>query len=384
MKSPEPHDPVAGTRVGDRYTIERLIGRGGMASVYRARDDVLGRMVAIKVFRAEAGDSESLRRKTSEIHLLASLNHHSLVTLYDASIDATVSDSGAYIVMELVDGSTLTERIGTGPIEPREVAAMAADLAEGLHVVHSNGVVHRDIKPGNVLLGMSPSPHREFRAKLADFGIAYLIDSARLTTPGVMIGTAAYVSPEQTHGAAPDPSMDIYSLGLVLLESLVRERAFPGSLMESVSARLERDPRIPDRLGAGWTSLLAAMTDRQPENRPTALEVVAAARALERDDRDESAEAPTKVFPVAATEVLPRPAPAAVTAVPQGRPAAAPRPRRDNGALWTVLAVLASLIVAGVAVALLVSATAGAPPALPQLDDPLGQHLRELLEAVRS
>jgi tRNA A-37 threonylcarbamoyl transferase component Bud32 len=284
-----------GTLIGDRYVIEALLGRGGMASVYRAHDETLGRTVAVKVFRTDVADPEHLRRKTSEVRLLASLNHYSLVTLFDASIDPDVS-RGAYIVMELIDGPTLRDRIAEGALPAAEVAAMTADLGEALHVVHDQGVVHRDIKPSNVLLSPSPSTHREFRAKLADFGIAYLIDSAHLTAPGTLIGTAAYVSPEQAQGAAPTPATDIYSLGLVLLESFTAKRAFPGPIMESVTARLVTDPEVPDALGPGWRPLLKAMTARDPDDRPTAIEVADAARELER--KEATSEVATQLTPV--------------------------------------------------------------------------------------
>jgi len=275
-------DDLVGTVIGERYSLESLLGRGGMASVYRARDLSLGRAVAVKVFAASEVDQNAMQRESGEIRLLASLNHYALVTLFDAAVDTDGRDDRAYFVMELVEGPTLGERVTAGPIAHTDVAMMLVDLAEALHVVHDRGVVHRDIKPANILLSPSASPRIEFRAKLSDFGIAYIVDSTRLTTPGTIVGTAAYVSPEQATGTAPGPASDIYSLGLVVLESLTGTRAFGGSMVESLSARLVSDPLIPAALGADWGSLLTRMTSRVADERPTAVEVADAAREIER------------------------------------------------------------------------------------------------------
>lgn len=268
---------ATGDVLGGRYRLDALIGRGGMARVYRASDRVLGRNVAIKLFGDTSDDEAHAARAATEVRVLASLNHSALVTLFDAQL-GTMED--AYLVMELVDGPTLRDRIATGPIDPDDIALMTVDLAEALATVHSAGMVHRDVKPSNVLLAPAGPSSREFRAKLADFGIAHLVDSARLTTPGTIMGTAAYLSPEQTRGVAPAPPGDVYSLGLVILESFTRERAFPGGMTESLVARVQRDPYIPGDVGYGWKSLLTAMTSRTAENRPTAIEVADAARQL--------------------------------------------------------------------------------------------------------
>jgi hypothetical protein len=282
MDSPVSPGITTGTVVGGRYAVDSLLGRGGMATVYRATDTALGRNVALKLFSANEEGAAGLGRETSEIRLLASLNHHALVTLFDASVDTDATVDQPYLVMELVEGPTLKERIDSAPIAPTDVALMVSELAEALHVVHAGGVVHRDIKPANILLSTSASTAFEFRAKLSDFGIAYLIDSTRLTTPGTIIGTAAYLSPEQARGVAPGAASDIYSLGLVTLEALTGARAFPGSMVETLSARIVSDPVIPASVGLEWRSLLAAMTTREPADRPTALEVADRARGIER------------------------------------------------------------------------------------------------------
>ena len=275
---PADPSPPDGQLIGGRYRLGEVIGRGGMASVYRGHDELLGRTVAIKLFEHREADAEGLRRASSEVSLLASLNHHALVTLFDARVDGT---NQAYFVMELVEGENLDHRIARGRVAATDVATMTVDLAEALHLVHTKGVVHRDVKPANVLLAPSHRPDREFRAKLADFGIAYLIDSTRVTLTGTLVGTAAYLSPEQALGRPPEAPSDIYSLGLVLLESLTGVREFTGSMVESVSARLTRDPEVPASVGPDWQALLTAMTAREPGMRPTALEVALAARSIE-------------------------------------------------------------------------------------------------------
>jgi serine/threonine protein kinase len=396
-----------GTLIADRYRIESLIGRGGMASVYRARDESLGRIVALKLFDRNTTDADALRRETSEIRLLASLNHHALVTLFDANVEGDRSDQRAYLVMELVDGPTLQERIERGPISETDVAAMAADLAEALHVVHAQGVVHRDIKPANILLAPSPVSNREFRAKLADFGIAHLVDSTRLTTPGLLIGTAAYVSPEQARGDAPGAPTDIYALGLVLLETLSGVRAFPGSMVESLGARLVRDPTIPTGLGDAWVALLSHMTSQDPTLRPTALEVAEAAHEIQRGAVSDLSASDTRPFTAAQDSIEPagyaatRLMAAEPTAVLASSSAAStgawddprtefmgteaePQPRRTFPRR-ILIAVVAALVIAAVVFVLVwTRASSGAPPAagLPAVSGQLGTHLRQLLQTV--
>jgi len=263
-------DLTAGMVLDGRYEIESVLGRGGMASVYRARDTLLGRVVAIKLFAPTGADAAELRRETSEVQVLAGLAHPAIVTLFDARVDDA---DRAYLVMEFVDGPTLQSLISDGPLAPATAAAMLADLGEALHVAHEGGVVHRDVKPANILLAPVPGGEGRYRAKLADFGIAYLVDSTRLTATGTVMGTAAFISPEQALGKPIEPPSDVYSLGLVALEALTGSRVFTGSAIESVMARLHNDPIVPSSLETGWASLLTSMTARDPEARPTALEV---------------------------------------------------------------------------------------------------------------
>jgi serine/threonine protein kinase len=298
-----------GAVLADRFRLDRLIGTGGMASVYEAADVALGRTVAVKLFRNDSLEGSGPERQSGEIALLASLNHFALVTLYDAGTAEINGAPRTFIVMEYVDGSDLRTRIQTGPpLHAADVALMGADLAEALHYVHERGIIHRDIKPANVLLGASNFPGRSMHAKLADFGIARLLDETRLTATGTLLGTASYLSPEQALGGALGSPTDLYSLGLVLLECLTGERAYPGTAVESAMARLQRQPAVPESLGTGWATLLRALTSRDPADRPPAADAALTLRALATQTSATDVPAPVAKPPVdrasAETELL--------------------------------------------------------------------------------
>ena len=396
-------DPVIGSLLGGRYRITALIGRGGMAAVYRAADEELPREVAVKLMKPGSTDREELSRQRSEIDTLASLNHHALVTLLDAGAEQTPAGEQAFIVMELIDGPNLREVLADG-LPPQQVAHIGADLAEALHYMHARDIVHRDIKPANILLTPSDLPHRQFHAKLADLGIAKLLDGNPLTSTGLVIGTADYLSPEQAGGVTAGPASDIYSLGLVLLETLTGEKVFPGTTAETLGARLVNEPAVPDSLGPAWTALLAGMTALDPTERSGALEVALAARSI-ADAVDEQLEDTldrTLVYPAsptAATEVFRTTAdsePPMTMEAPHDRrdtppptvpsqpdaPARNAKRRRRNAVVGTAAAVL---VAAGIGVGMLLtptSGTAGPTPAYPPVDGTLGTHLRQLQESV--
>ncbi|MGW6173667.1 GAF domain-containing serine/threonine-protein kinase [Arthrobacter sp. NPDC055138] len=258
-----------------RYLLMNLVGTGANAKVYRAEDQVLGREVAVKVIQRPSMNEEEFHRDDAEIKLLARLNHGNLVTLLDAGIDRIeAGHPQIYLVMEMIEGADLKARVAQGPMPPRHVAQIGHDLAEGLAYIHNNSVVHRDVKPGNIMLFNYDDGGSRLRAKLADFGVAVVI-SEDAHVPGIY-GTAGYLSPEQAKGEPIGPASDIYSLGLVLLECLTGEPAFSGPPLESAVARLLRDPAIPASLGPEWVQLLTAMTARQPEERPTGRDVALA------------------------------------------------------------------------------------------------------------
>ena len=260
-----------GTVIAGRYALERILGRGGMADVHLATDLVLEREVAVKILREHAASEADRERFGEEARLLAALDHPNVVSILDAGI----TDEQAYLVLELVDGRSLEPFCDGTPIPAHRVAAIGEQLARVLAYVHTRGVVHRDVKPSNVLIGLDGS------VRLADFGIARLLAEPHgHTLTGTTVGTAAYIAPEQVRGEKVSPASDIYSLGLVLLESLTGRRTYPGAPLEAAMARLDRSPLIPTSLPTGWPALLSRMTASEPAQRPAADTVATALHAM--------------------------------------------------------------------------------------------------------
>lgn len=268
-----------------RYILRDRVGQGGTATVYRADDTHLGRTVAIKMIHRGEGALGSTERARTEEALLASLSHPSLVALFDAQLRRRRPQ---YLVMEFVDGPTLGERMASGPIAPRQLAHITRDLAEGLAAVHAAGIVHRDVKPSNVLL----APRRtrrggQWAAKLADFGIACSVENARMTSSGHVLGTLTYMAPEQLRDADPGTAVDVFALGLVVLEALTGQSGYAalGTGRAAAIRRLTTKPSIPASVDGDWRRLLEHMTHLDPQERPTAVEVARAARDLARGTR---------------------------------------------------------------------------------------------------
>ena len=262
-----------GDTLGRRYRLVSQIGRGATSTVYQAVDEVLERSVAIKLYDGAHSQLNNVARQIVEMRALAAVAHPNLVTVYDghvASDPAAGSDvDPTYIVLELVEGITLSEALVAGPMPPETVGKIGLALAQALSAVHAAYVVHRDVKPGNVLLTSAGT------VKLGDFGLARLLgdDAALITTGAEVMGTAAYLSPEQVCSSAVRYPSDIYSLGLVLLECLTGRRSYAGDAAQAALARLVRRPDIPDSLPAPWPALLSAMTASDPRMRPSADEL---------------------------------------------------------------------------------------------------------------
>lgn len=406
--------PAFDLLLGNRYRLVDLIGSGGMASVYRAHDEVLGRDVAVKLFRVASTNADDFERQQGEIALLASLAHSGLVTLFDAGNDESDPlHPRSYLVMELVRGSDLRNTLDRGPLSSDDVRHVGADLADALHYIHEQGVVHRDVKPANILLAHTPGNDTRPHPKLTDFGIARLVDGARLTATHFTLGSAGYLSPEQARGEDVGPPSDVYSLGLVLLECATGKRVFTGKGQEAAFAPLTRDPDVPGHLDPILAETLRAMTSRSPASRPNAHEVALALRGIAPVDGFQRSVAPeadataamvvaadtsvdaTRLLPVpeAVTTVLeqgppPIPSPATepsrtqASAAPRSTPRSTPRTRR-----WPAL--LLAAVLCAVIVTLAVSSGAFDTPAdtapsveYPAVPGTIGEHLNDLQESV--
>ncbi|MFJ5877182.1 protein kinase [Streptomyces sp. NPDC093088] len=294
--------------VAGRYRLDGLLGSGGASDVYEALDLRLRRPVAVKIFRP-GGEGRTEERFDDEGRLLARMRHPGLVTLYDSGRE----EGRPYLVMQLVRGTTLRRRIAATPLTPRETVRTGAALASALAHVHAAGVVHRDVKPSNVLLDGEGSPY------LTDFGISRPFDPEARVETGPVVGTAAYMAPEQALGRGAGPAADVYSLGLVLLESLKGELEYAGAPLESALARLHRPPVIPPGLPPALAELMAAMTDPNEGGRPDA---DACFRVLTAVPDEVAASVPV---PVPASASVPAPVPASVPA-PASASASVPEP----------------------------------------------------------
>jgi serine/threonine protein kinase len=327
---------VVGELISERYELEELVGTGGMSSVYRARDSLLERHVALKVMHEQLmGDGDHVARFRREARLAAQLSHPNIVTV----IDRGEQDGRQFIVFEYVEGENLKALIQRdAPLSEHDAVELALQVADGLAFAHAHGLVHRDVKPQNVLLT------EDGRAKVTDFGIARSIDVQReLTQTGTVLGTSDYISPEQARGGPVDECSDIYSLGAVLYELLTGEVPYPGDNFVSVAVRhlnepppsvLSERPNVSPRLDAAVRRAMA----KDPHDRFASMESFAAElRACLPDPG-------VAHGPARETVVLPRPS----------RRFRRPRQRRyrpptQRPSVWPLILLLAGLaILAGI------------------------------------
>lgn len=248
--------------LGGRYLLQARIGSGGTADVFRGTDQLLGREVAVKVFRAGT-DTVTVDRFCDEARTLARLSHRALVAVYDVGRHGR----GAYMVTELIRGVTLRTRIDAGPLSPVQVARLGAEISSALDHVHAHGIIHHDVKPSNVLLREDGFPH------LADFGLSRTVQERSHSTPEALVGTPAYMAPEQFLGQGASTASDVHALGVTLLEALTGHREYQGTPVQVGTAHLLHPPRVPDGLPDGLGRLLKEMTDQDPQARPDAARV---------------------------------------------------------------------------------------------------------------
>jgi serine/threonine-protein kinase len=314
--------------IAGRYHLLEPLGHGAMSAVWRAHDDELDRDVALKML-APTADRERFQR---EARAVAALSHPNICSLYDYG----EADGKPYMVLECLPGGTLEDLLRRGPLPDEQTERYATEIAAGLAHAHDNGVVHRDLKPANVLFDS------EGRAKIADFGIARMGDSGTLTEAGTVLGTAAYISPEQAAGLPATPASDVYSFGAILFRMLTGRLPFVAdNAMELVRMNRDEPPPAVGDVRRDAPPLLAATADvslrKDPAARP------ADGTALLATLRDTSASAATMLLASDATQVIQR-----------------PRARRRTPWVPVIVVVALVLLLGGVALALaLGSGTSG-------------------------
>ncbi len=348
---PRSPDDSALVVLGGRYAAERELARGGMATVYLGRDTLLDRPVAIKVL--DPGPEQEPRDAfLREARAVAALKHPHIVGVYDAGIEGDLR----YIVMEYVPGETLRDLVAReAPLDPVRAARLAATLAEALEGAHQRGVVHCDIKPGNVLLPSETTP------KVVDFGIAHASDMT--TTLGdTVTGTAGYISPEQVEGHTPDGRADVYSLAAVLYEMLTGSPPFEGHNLAAVAAQRlthlpadprERNPRVPDELA---TIVMRGLARDRRDRFPSAAEFESALRGFTEGQTQHLTRRIVVGQPAASTESLTRRVPAG--AAPRVRTPAGVAPPvavKRGGVPWLLLAPLVAVVAGGLMAAVLLA-----------------------------
>ena len=260
------------TKLADRFVLERQLGAGGMARVFLGRDEVLDRPVAVKVLNPLHASTDIGERFQREGRTAARLAHPNIVQVYDAGSGRLDGHESPYIVMEYVPGGDLKELIdGRGPLSGAELAGLGVEVCSGLTHAHERGVIHRDIKPHNILVDENG------HAKVTDFGIARALDTSQATLTGAYLGTALYSSPEQLQGQKVTPKSDVYSFGATLYQAATGEAPFTGGTpIEIASQHVSKAPTPPRQRGADLSedleALILACLAKRPEDRPTAEE----------------------------------------------------------------------------------------------------------------
>jgi serine/threonine-protein kinase len=330
-----------------RYHLQELIAAGGMGEVWRAVDEVLGRPVAVKLLRPEySRDEVTLLRFRAEARNAGGLNHPGLAQVYDYE-DAT-RDGPAYLVMELVSGPSLAGVLAAGQLDARRTADVLAQAAEALHAAHAAGVLHRDIKPGNLLIGPGG------QVKVTDFGIAQSSRTGNLTRTGSLLGTMGYLAPERVSGCPATVASDLYALGIVGYECLTGHPPFRGEPLPVALAHRDQDlPALPPWClsqpgGAGLAALIARLTAKNPAGRPATAALVAQEARRIRDGFTGPGDfpAPTRPDQAPPPNAAASPAPPAAAMPPAAAarhaPPPVPPPRRRLAAAGLAAGILAA------------------------------------------
>ena len=344
--------PDTDVMLGDRYLLTERIASGGMGEVWRATDDVLGRGVAVKILKREyADDPTFLERFRAEARLAAGLSHAGIAAVYDYGED----DGSPFIVMELVPGKALSAVIADeGAIAPELTLDIVGQAADALRTAHEGGVIHRDVKPGNLIVTPDGT------VKITDFGIARATNAVPLTLTGAIMGTAYYISPEQASGESVTPASDVYSLGVVAYECLAGRRPFDGNTPVSVALAQVREepPALTEGVPPPVADLVMRMLAKDPADRPSTGELAGEAAALRAGAPGQQATA-TRALPLADADATRRIDPAAGVTGPGSdtNPGFLLPPLRNRPA-WLPYAIAAAVVLALV----LVTARACAGP----------------------
>jgi serine/threonine protein kinase len=320
-----------GVALGHRYELEERVGAGGFSEVWRARDLTLDRPVAVKVLHAGyVQDAEALARFQAEARHAGSVAHENIARVYDYG-----EPHPPYLVMELVEGPSFAQVLARGPMDPVRAMDVVAQAAAGLQAAHGAGLVHRDIKPGNLLL----TP--DGIVKIADFGISHAVGSAGVTGTGLVVGTPGYLAPERAAGASATALSDLYSLGVVAYECLAGAPPFDGTALEVALAHAIRPfPALPAFVPADIGALVAHLTAKDPADRPgSGAEVARRARQLA--DRPMSA----STLVVGQSDGLPGPAGEPRPADRPTAPVAHSRGPRRSAVIGAAAAALVALVV---------------------------------------
>jgi serine/threonine protein kinase len=389
------------TDVGGRYRIERRLGAGGMSTVFMATDTVLERSVAVKLLAEHLAEDEAfVARFRREALAAARLQHPNIVQVFDSGQDP--DSRRHYIVMEYVDGPSCADLLrGRKRLEVDETVQIVRDSCHGLDYAHRAGVVHRDVKPGNLLIA------EEMRTtKLADFGIAKAAEQTRITQVGSVLGTAAYLSPEQARGDEAGPASDTYSLGVCAYQFLTGRLPHEYASLTELALKQQQDPIVPiteyrPEVPRELDEAVRLSLEREPAARYTsALEFGHAIDAGLHGERTAATErlAPSDTDPTRAMEATSatRAMPRTGYAPPQPEPVqtaapAAPRPRRDERAArrtaarrrWAIFLALLAVVgaIAAVGIALLSTSDSGGGPAAPNRDQ-VEDQIRDLRDFI--
>jgi serine/threonine-protein kinase len=386
----------AGTLSG-RYETGQRLGSGGMSNVYMATDRILERTVAVKILAEHLSDDERfVARFKREALAVAKLIHPNIVQVYDTGVD----EGRHYIVMEYVDGRSGAQILQRqGPVDPETAADIGIQACAGLDYAHRRGIIHRDVKPGNLMIVGGPVGGGEMTVKLTDFGIARAIEQTRITQVGSVVGTAAYLSPEQVRGEEATPATDVYALGVVLYQFLTGRLPYEGSTLAELAVRQQNEKplppstynsEVPEPLGAAVLRALEGDPNRRyasadelasglqmglegadvslpPEDGTAATSVLgsdtAATRHLERDT------APTEYRPAPSQTRRPEPRIAPAPAASPPRPPAAKKRSGFSRFVRFVLALVALVLVAAAVATAVILAT----------DKAAGVHIKEVV-----